>query len=112
MVDKATNEFWRDLSPIANPFKPHALPEAFIAGAASDAGALRAPRATPADRGAGVGTGSRSGASSGGHSSAGSARGMWPGGRAAGGCALSGVGGKKAPGERSRAKKKPAQGAG
>jgi 2,4'-dihydroxyacetophenone dioxygenase len=36
MVAKATGEFWRDLTPIANPFKPDAKPEVFIAGAASD----------------------------------------------------------------------------
>jgi quercetin dioxygenase-like cupin family protein len=43
MVDKAKNEFWRDLSPISNPFKPHALPEAYIAGAASDDDRLYVP---------------------------------------------------------------------
>ena len=43
MVDKATNEFWRDLNPIANPFKPHALPEAFIANAASEDERLYVP---------------------------------------------------------------------
>ena len=43
MVDKANTEFWRDLSPIANPFKPHALPEAFIANAASEDERLYVP---------------------------------------------------------------------
>lgn len=43
MVEKATNEFWRDLKPIANAFKPHALPEAFIANAASEDERLYVP---------------------------------------------------------------------
>lgn len=36
MVDKAVTEFWQNIAPIANPFKPDALPEAYIANAATD----------------------------------------------------------------------------
>ena len=36
MVDKAVAEFWQNIPPIANPFKPDALPEAYIANAATD----------------------------------------------------------------------------
>lgn len=30
MADQATNEFWKDIKPIANAFKPDVLPEAYI----------------------------------------------------------------------------------
>lgn len=43
MVANATDEFWRNLAPIANPFKPDAKPEVFIAGAASDDQRLYVP---------------------------------------------------------------------
>jgi len=43
MVDTAKNEFWRDLSPIPNAFKPYALPEAYIAGAPSEDDRLYVP---------------------------------------------------------------------
>ncbi|MFP3616795.1 2,4-dihydroxyacetophenone dioxygenase, partial [Paraburkholderia sp. SIMBA_050] len=36
MVDKAVSEFWQNIAPIANPFTPDALPEAYIPNAASD----------------------------------------------------------------------------
>ncbi|MBR8334028.1 2,4'-dihydroxyacetophenone dioxygenase family protein [Burkholderia ambifaria] len=36
MVDKAVSEFWQNIAPIANPFKPDALPEAYIPNAATD----------------------------------------------------------------------------
>jgi 2,4'-dihydroxyacetophenone dioxygenase len=36
MPDSATTEFWRDLKPIPNVFRPDAMPEAYIADAATD----------------------------------------------------------------------------
>jgi 2,4'-dihydroxyacetophenone dioxygenase len=36
MAEAATTEFWRDLNPIANVFKPDALPEVYTANAPSD----------------------------------------------------------------------------
>jgi len=36
VVDKAVAEFWQNIAPIANPFKPDALPEAYIPNAVSD----------------------------------------------------------------------------
>ena len=36
MVETATTEFWKDLTPIAKVFQPNALPEAYIADAATD----------------------------------------------------------------------------
>lgn len=43
MVEKASSEFWRDIPPIPNPFKPYALPEAYIKNAADDDIRLYAP---------------------------------------------------------------------
>jgi 2,4'-dihydroxyacetophenone dioxygenase len=36
MPEKATTEFWKDLPPIAQVFKPHALPEHFVANAPTE----------------------------------------------------------------------------
>lgn len=36
MVEKAKNEFWKEIEPIKDVFKPHALPEAYIHDAPSD----------------------------------------------------------------------------
>jgi uncharacterized RmlC-like cupin family protein len=36
MAEAATTEFWRDIKPIASPFKPGALPEAYVANAATE----------------------------------------------------------------------------
>lgn len=35
-MDKHNNEFWRDIPPIANVFKPDALPEVYLKDAAID----------------------------------------------------------------------------
>ncbi|MFV5360000.1 2,4'-dihydroxyacetophenone dioxygenase family protein [Acinetobacter oleivorans] len=43
MVDKAKDEFWQDISPILNPFKPDALPEVYIADAATEDERLYVP---------------------------------------------------------------------
>jgi 2,4'-dihydroxyacetophenone dioxygenase len=36
MAEAATTEFWKDIAPIEKVFQPNALPEAFIANAATD----------------------------------------------------------------------------
>ena len=36
MVEAATTEFWKDIAPISKVFQPNALPEAYIANAATD----------------------------------------------------------------------------
>jgi 2,4'-dihydroxyacetophenone dioxygenase len=36
MLDKPTTEFWRDIKPIANVFKPDSLPETYIQNAPTD----------------------------------------------------------------------------
>ena len=36
MVETATTEFWKDIAPIAKVFQPNALPEAYVANAATD----------------------------------------------------------------------------
>lgn len=43
MVDKAKDEFWQDISPILNPFKPDALPEVYIGDAATEDERLYVP---------------------------------------------------------------------
>jgi 2,4'-dihydroxyacetophenone dioxygenase len=43
MIAKASHEFWRDIKPIANPFKPDAKPEVYIPDAASDDPRLYVP---------------------------------------------------------------------
>lgn len=36
MVETATTEFWKDIAPTAKVFQPNALPEAYVADAATD----------------------------------------------------------------------------
>lgn len=36
MPERASGEFWAELKPIANVFKPDALPESYIANAPTD----------------------------------------------------------------------------
>jgi hypothetical protein len=43
MAETANSEFWRDLKPIEQKFRPGALPEAYIADAATDDDRYYAP---------------------------------------------------------------------
>jgi 2,4'-dihydroxyacetophenone dioxygenase len=43
MIANASHEFWRDIKPIASPFKPDAKPEVYIPDAASDDPRLYVP---------------------------------------------------------------------
>ena len=44
MPEAAKSEFWRDLKPISNAFRPHAVPEAYISNAPTDDERFYAPR--------------------------------------------------------------------